>query len=183
MKKELNLAIAAHIAYDEQLLKQEVAEQLSLKSTDTFFIKPLRRSIDARSRNIKVNLKLAVWINEQVTDDDLGIQYQDVSSSNKSITIIGAGPAGLYAALRCLEVGIKPIVFERGKDVRERRRDLAAINKEHIVNPESNYCFGEGGAAHQHFAGPVARRRIVAGGAIERVNAAHAGSNGVAVLN
>jgi hypothetical protein len=146
MKKELNLAIAAHIAYDEQLLKQEVAEQLSLKSTDTFFIKPLRRSIDARSRNIKVNLKLAVWINEPVTDDDLGIQYHDVSSAKKSITIIGAGPAGLYAALRCLEIGIKPIVFERGKDVRERRRDLAAINKEHIVNPESNYCFGEGGA-------------------------------------
>ncbi len=146
MKKDLNLAIAAHIAYDEQLLKQEVAEQLSLKSSDTFFIKPLRRSIDARSRNIKVNLKLAVWINEPITDDDLGINYQDVSSAQKSITIIGAGPAGLYAALRCLEIGIKPIVFERGKDVRERRRDLAAINKEHIVNPESNYCFGEGGA-------------------------------------
>ncbi|HRG01800.1 MAG: FAD-binding protein [Bacteroidia bacterium] len=146
MKKELNLAIAAHIAYDEQLLKQEVAEQLSLKSTDTFFIKPLRRSIDARSRNIKVNLKLAVWINELVTDDDLGIQYHDVSNSSKTITIIGAGPAGLYAALRCLEIGIKPIVFERGKDVQARRRDLAAINKEHIVNPESNYCFGEGGA-------------------------------------
>jgi len=146
MKKELNLAVAAHIAYDEQLLKQEVAEQLSLKSTDTFFIKPLRRSIDARSRNIKVNLKLAVWINEPVTDDELGIQYHDVSSAQKSVTIIGAGPAGLYAALRCLEIGIKPIVFERGKDVQARRRDLAAINKEHIVNPESNYCFGEGGA-------------------------------------
>ncbi|MES2761709.1 MAG: FAD-binding protein [Bacteroidota bacterium] len=146
MKKELNLAVAAHIAYDEQLLKQEVAEQLSLRSTDTFFIKPLRRSIDARSRNIKVNLKLAVWINEPVTDDELGIQYNDVSGSSRSITIIGAGPAGLYAALRCLEIGIKPIIFERGKDVQERRRDLAAINKEHIVNPESNYCFGEGGA-------------------------------------
>jgi uncharacterized FAD-dependent dehydrogenase len=146
MKKELNLAIAAHIAYDEQLLKQEVAEQLCLKSTDTFFIKPLRRSIDARSRNIKVNLKLAVWINELVTDEDLGIHYNDVSTSSKTITIIGAGPAGLYAALRCLEIGIKPVVFERGKDVKARRRDLAAINKEHIVNPESNYCFGEGGA-------------------------------------
>ncbi len=146
MKKELNLAIAAHIAYDEQLLKQEVAEHLSLKPTDTFFIKTLRRSIDARSRNIKVNLKVAVWINEPVTDDDLGIAYRDVAQAKNSITIIGAGPAGLYAALRCLELGIKPIVFERGKDVRERRRDLAAINKEHIVNPESNYCFGEGGA-------------------------------------
>lgn len=146
MKKELQLSIAAHIAYNEQLLKQEIAEQLSLKSSDTFFIKPLRRSIDARSRNIKVNLKVAVWINEPITDDDLSIQYHDVSTAPKSITIIGAGPAGLYAALRCLEIGIKPIVFERGKDVQARRRDLAAINKEHIVNPESNYCFGEGGA-------------------------------------
>lgn len=146
MKKELNLVVSAPIAYNEQLLKQEVAEQLSLKLTDTFFIKPLRRSIDARSRNIKVNLKLAVWINEPITDDDLGITYHHVAESKHEITIIGAGPAGLYAALRCLEIGIKPIVFERGKDVRERRRDLAAINKEHLVNPESNYCFGEGGA-------------------------------------
>lgn len=146
MKKELQLAIAPHIAFNEQLLKQEIAEQFSLRPTDTFHIKPLRRSIDARSRNIKVNLKVAVWINEPVTDDDLGILYHDVFSSTKTITIIGAGPAGLYAALRCLEIGIKPIVFERGKDVQARRRDLAAINKEHIVNPESNYCFGEGGA-------------------------------------
>ncbi|MES2565634.1 MAG: FAD-binding protein [Bacteroidota bacterium] len=146
MKKELNLAIAAHIAYDEQLLKQEVAEELSLKPTDTFYIKPLRRSIDARSRNIKVNLKIAVWINEPMNEDSLGIHYKDVSKAKNTITIIGAGPAGLYAALRCLELGIKPIIFERGKDVRDRRRDLAAINKEHIVNPESNYCFGEGGA-------------------------------------
>jgi uncharacterized FAD-dependent dehydrogenase len=146
MKKELNLVVAAHIAYNEQLLKQEVAEQLSLKATDTFFIKPLRRSIDARSHTIKVNLRLAVWINEPVTDEDLGIQYKDVSEAINSITIIGAGPAGLYAALRCLEIGIKPLLFERGKDVQARRRDLAAIHKEHIVNPESNYCFGEGGA-------------------------------------
>ena len=146
MKKELSLSVAAHIAYDEQLLKQEVAEQLSLKSSDTFFINPLRRSIDARSRNIKVNLKLAVWINEPVVNEEIEIRYFDVSNSKNSITIIGAGPAGLYAALRCLELGIKPIVFERGKDVQARRRDLAAINKEHIVNSESNYCFGEGGA-------------------------------------
>ncbi len=146
MKKEINLAVAAQIAYDEQLLKQEIAEHLSLKSTDVLQIKPLRRSIDARSKNIKVNLKLAVWINEPVSEDDLGVIYRDVSGSKNAITIIGAGPAGLYAALRCLEIGIKPIVFERGKDVQARRRDLAAINKEHLVNPESNYCFGEGGA-------------------------------------
>lgn len=146
MKKELNLVIAPQIAYDEQLLKQEVAEQLSLKPTDTFFIKLLRRSIDARSRNIKINLKVGVWINEPVVPDDLNINYNHVESSKNTITIIGAGPAGLYAALRCLELGIKPIIFERGKDVQARRRDLAAIHKQHIINPESNYCFGEGGA-------------------------------------
>lgn len=146
MKKELNLVLAPHIAFNEQLLKQEVAEQLGLKPSDTFHVKPLRRSIDARSRNIKINLKVGVWINEPISDDSLNIKYRDVSGASKSITIIGAGPAGLYAALRCLEIGIKPIVFERGKDVQARRRDLAAINKEHLVNPESNYCFGEGGA-------------------------------------
>ena len=146
MKKELNLAVAPYIAYNEQLLKQEVADQLSLKESDFLYIKTLKRSIDARSRNIKINLKIGVWVNEPITDLDLNINYKDVSSSKKEITIIGAGPAGLYAALRCLEIGIKPIVFERGKDVKSRRRDLAAINKEHIVNPESNYCFGEGGA-------------------------------------
>ena len=146
MKKELNLVLAPHIAFNEQLLKQEVAEQLGLKPNDTFHVKPLRRSIDARSRNIKINLKVGVWINEPISDDSLNIKYHDVSGASKSITIIGAGPAGLYAALRCLEIGIKPIVFERGKDVQARRRDLAAINKEHLVNPESNYCFGEGGA-------------------------------------
>lgn len=146
MKTELNLAIAPNIAFDEVLLKQEVALQLSLKDSDTFFIKPLRRSIDARSRNIKINLKLAVSINEPLTEEVIELLYKDVSNAKHTITIIGAGPAGLYAALHCLELGIKPIIFERGKDVQARRRDLAAINKEHIVNSDSNYCFGEGGA-------------------------------------
>jgi len=146
MKKELQLALAPHIAYNEQLLKEEIAEQLGLKPTDTFHIKLLRRSIDARSRHIKINLKVAVWINEPMTNDELGIIYQEVGASKHTITIIGAGPAGIYAALRCLELGIKPIIFERGKDVQARRRDLAAIHKQHIVNPDSNYCFGEGGA-------------------------------------
>jgi uncharacterized FAD-dependent dehydrogenase len=146
MRKELNLVVTPRVAFDEQLLKQEVVRQLSLKPSDTLHIKPLRRSIDARSRIIKINLKVGAWINEPVQDEDLGIHYRDVSSSKNTITIIGAGPAGLYAALRCLELGIKPVVFERGKDVQARRRDLAAINKEHLVNPESNYCFGEGGA-------------------------------------
>lgn len=146
MIKDIQLAVVPKIAFDEQLLKAEVSQHLALNSTDFFSIKILRRSIDARSRNIKINLKVRAWINESVTDDDLGITYHNVSDSQKCIHIIGAGPAGLYAALRCLEIGVKPIIFERGKNVRDRRRDLAAINKEQIVNPESNYCFGEGGA-------------------------------------
>lgn len=146
MIKDIQLAVVPKIAFDEQLLKAEVSQHLALNPTDFFSIKILRRSIDARSRNIKINLKVRAWINESVKDDEINIQYFDVSGSSHIIQIIGAGPAGLYAALRCLEIGVKPIIFERGKNVRDRRRDLAAINKEQLVNPESNYCFGEGGA-------------------------------------
>lgn len=146
MIKEIQLVLAPHIAFNEQLLKEEIAEGLGLSPNDTFSVKPLRRSIDARSRNIKINLKVEVTINEPVVEDRILMDYKDVSSSKHTITIIGAGPAGIYAALRCLELGIKPIIFERGKDVQARRRDLAAIHKLHIVNEESNYCFGEGGA-------------------------------------
>jgi uncharacterized FAD-dependent dehydrogenase len=146
MKKEIQLVLPPNIAFNEQLLKQDIGESLGLKESDTFFVKPLKRSIDARSRNIKINLKVEVIINEPVIDEAVVMNYKDVSSSKHTITIIGAGPAGLYAALRCLELGIKPVVFERGKDVQARRRDLAAIHKLHLINEESNYCFGEGGA-------------------------------------
>ncbi len=146
MKKEIQLVLPPNIAFNEQLLKQDIGESLGLKESDTFFVKPLKRSIDARSRNIKINLKVEVIINEPVIDEPIVMNYKEVSSSKQTITIIGSGPAGLYAALRCLELGIKPIVFERGKDVQTRRRDLAAIHKLHLINEESNYCFGEGGA-------------------------------------
>ncbi len=104
-----------------------------------------KRSIDARRRPIKINLQIELWLNGEKREIIPPFIPQNVRDS-KRIAIIGAGPAGLYAALRAVEAGLKPIVFERGKDVRERRRDLAAINKLQIVNPESNYCFGEGGA-------------------------------------
>src|SRR5690554_1882306 len=104
-----------------------------------------KRSIDARRRPIKVNLQIEMWPKGEKREVIPPFIPKDVENSKK-IAIIGAGPAGLYAALRAVEAGLRPIVFERGKDVRERRRDLAAINKHHIVNPESNYCFGEGGA-------------------------------------
>lgn len=104
-----------------------------------------KHSIDARQKPVKINLQIELWLNGEKREIIPPFSPQDVSSS-KEIAIIGAGPAGLYAALRAIEAGLKPIVFERGKDVRERRRDLAAINKDQYVNPESNYCFGEGGA-------------------------------------
>lgn len=104
-----------------------------------------KRSIDARRKPIKINLQIEIWLKGEKRETIPPFVPQDVSIA-KEIAIIGAGPAGLYAALRAIEAGLKPIVFERGKDVRERRRDLAAINKDQIVNPESNYCFGEGGA-------------------------------------
>lgn len=103
-----------------------------------------KRSIDARKKPVKYNLQV-VLSKEPIKPEIEKIDYPSVTGKSQ-IHIIGAGPAGLYAALEAIELGFKPIIFERGKDVRERRRDLAKLNKEHIVNPESNYCYGEGGA-------------------------------------
>lgn len=107
--------------------------------------KLIKRSLDARKKEIKVNLRYEVYIDEEKPEEHLPFELKNVSSA-KEVHIIGAGPAGLFAALEAIHLGLKPIVFERGKDVRARRRDLAKLNKEHLVNPESNYCFGEGGA-------------------------------------
>ncbi len=146
MKHELQLVVSPEEAVNEQTIKEIVAQQLFTSTTNITFFKILKRSVDARSRTIKINLKIEVYINEPApTPINYKINYPDVNSK-KSIIIVGAGPAGLFAALQLIEKGLKPIVIERGKNVKNRRRDLAAINKEHIVNPHSNYCFGEGGA-------------------------------------
>lgn len=146
MKKILDLTLPPEIGYDENELHRYVKSILHIKDEDAFQLRLLKRSIDARSRQIKVNVQAAVYI------DDIPeplfqhqISYRDVSKS-ATVVIVGAGPAGLFAALRLIELGIKPVILERGKDVQERRRDLADINKKNIVNPDSNYCFGEGGA-------------------------------------
>jgi len=146
MQTKVQLKVSPQTAVNEQLLKEEVKQQLQLKENSTLFIKILKRSIDARSRKIEINLTVLAAIDEALPLENIELNYNDVSASAKTCHIIGSGPAGLFAALRCLELGIKPIVIERGKNIKDRRRDLAAINKEHIVNPESNYCFGEGGA-------------------------------------
>ncbi len=146
MPRELQLSLSPQQAGEEHLLKRNVASVLRVKEAEIKHIQPLKRSIDARGRNVKIHLKVAVYLNEQVPDFTIPpIDYPNVTNKTHAV-IIGAGPAGLFAALRLIELGVKPIVLERGKNVRERRRDLAAINKEHLVNPDSNYCFGEGGA-------------------------------------
>jgi len=146
MKTELNLVLSPEAAADEILVKEAIAAQLFTDIHSITFYRVLKRSIDARSRNIKVNLKVEVYKNENPPEPiNYKINYPDVTSK-QPVIVVGAGPAGLYAALQLIENGFKPIVVERGKDVKSRRRDLAAINKEHIVNPNSNYCFGEGGA-------------------------------------
>jgi len=126
-------------------LKARTAKYLGV-SEDDFEFKVQRKSIDARKPTIYFNYKLEVYINEPAPKEKAyHFNYKDVSNA-KPIHVIGFGPAGMWAALRCLELGYKPIVLERGKNVQNRRRDLKAINQDHIVNPDSNYCFGEGGA-------------------------------------
>ena len=146
MHKNLTLVLDPEIAFDEDNFKNHLHQILQFPENANSFIRPLKRSIDARGRQVKVNVEAEVFIDENPTPNISFVKnYSNVTNSKQAI-IIGAGPAGLFAALRLIELGIKPIVLERGKDIRARRRDLAAINKDHIVNPESNYCFGEGGA-------------------------------------
>jgi uncharacterized FAD-dependent dehydrogenase len=129
---------------NDTLIRQIIREKLQLNHTDFKFVWR-KRSIDARNKQIKINCQFDVYLLNEKPETIVGFSPQPVHDK-KTVVIIGAGPAGLFAALRCIELGIKPVVFERGKDVRARRRDLAKLNKEGIVNPESNYCFGEGGA-------------------------------------
>ncbi|MHA7131864.1 NAD(P)/FAD-dependent oxidoreductase [Algoriphagus namhaensis] len=146
MKKDLSLQLKPEEAYDDLTFRSVALKKLGLKDEEGIFVRQTRRSIDARSRQIKVNVEAEVFIHEKLTPLIPDHRNYPSVGSSEPVLIVGAGPAGLFAALRVIELGYKPILFERGKDVRARRRDLAAINKDHLVNPESNYCFGEGGA-------------------------------------
>ncbi|MEW7280240.1 FAD-dependent protein [Aquimarina sp. 2201CG1-2-11] len=146
MQHELTTQVPPDIAASPDLLKKNIAAKNGIPESDIRHIKILKRSIDARQKNIKINLKLIVFVQEDFVDTPIELpEYPEVSNAPE-IVIIGAGPAGLFAALKCIELGYKPIVLERGKDVQMRRRDLKAINRDHVVNEDSNYCFGEGGA-------------------------------------
>ena len=146
MINTLQIQVIPEVASTPGLLKTTIAKQLDIPNPEIKHIEILKRSIDARQKTTKINLKVAVYIKEEFVQrvEDLP-EYQDVNGKDEVI-IIGAGPAGLFAALKLIENGKKPIVIERGKDVRSRRRDLVNLTKKHIVNEDSNYCFGEGGA-------------------------------------
>jgi len=147
MQKKISLKLLPSEAADEAAILTYIAkaEAVSSKAITGFHL--LKQSIDARSRQVYINLTVNAFINEPFDERQTErIVFQDVSNARHKVVIVGAGPAGLFAALKLLEAGIKPIIIERGKDVRARRRDLALLNKEGEVNAESNYCFGEGGA-------------------------------------
>lgn len=141
---QVQFQVSPEEAQDLEFLARRIAKESGLPIGD-FDFKWSKRSIDARKRAIKINATFDVFEKGKLPDFNPDFFPKNVKDAPE-VHIIGAGPAGLYAALRALEIGLKPIVFERGKDVRSRRRDLAKLNKEHIVNNESNYCFGEGGA-------------------------------------
>jgi len=133
-------------AFDEVVFQSALYQKIGLKPDGDYYIKPTKRSIDARGKKVVVRVLCEIIaVSEKKPLISYTRDYPNVKNA-KQVVIVGSGPAGLFAALRLLEHGIKPIILERGNDVRARRRDLAAINKDHIVNPDSNYCFGEGGA-------------------------------------
>jgi uncharacterized FAD-dependent dehydrogenase len=147
MQQKITLKASPSEAADDNALRQIIAATTAANLSSITGYNILKRSIDARGRQVWIQLTLQVFIDEPFQPLELQpLELRDVHSAERKVIIVGAGPAGLFAAIRLIEKGIKPIILERGKDVRARRRDLAAMNKEGVVNPESNYCFGEGGA-------------------------------------
>ncbi len=146
MINEYQLRVLPQVAADGAVLRKYIAEEQGLAISTVKAVRVLKRSIDARQRTIFVNLKVRVYVNELPTDDEYEhVDYHDVSG-RPQVIVVGAGPGGLFAALRLVELGYRPVVLERGKDVHERKKDLANISRTQQVDGESNYCFGEGGA-------------------------------------
>ena len=146
MIQEMQIRVLPQIAASTATIREYVAREKGIDSRTIRDIRVVKRSIDARHRQVFVNLSLRVYVNETPADEGFSrVDYPDVSEAQQ-VVVVGEGPAGLFAALRLIELGKRPVVVERGKDVRQRKLDLAQISKRQKVDPESNYCFGEGGA-------------------------------------
>ncbi len=145
MKKEIEVSIPPEFINNPDYLRLTSAKKLGLNPEDLTAVQTIKRSIDARSRNPVYRVRVIVYKNELPDDLYPEIKFKSVDS-RKKVIVVGFGPAGMFASLRLIELGIKPVVLERGKDVRSRRKDLKSIQQEGVVNPDSNYCFGEGGA-------------------------------------
>lgn len=146
MIQEYQLRVLPEVAANEQRLKEYLVQEKGLNVRDINATRILKRSIDARQRTIFVNLNVRVYLNEMPKDNEYQPTIYKNVERKPQVIIVGAGPGGLFAALRLIELGLRPIIVERGKNVRDRKKDLAQISREHTVNPESNYSFGEGGA-------------------------------------
>src|SRR5256885_9578494 len=147
MQITISLRLLPSEAANEELVKEHLAQSAGKKINEVSGFHIVKRSVDARAKTTWINLTCKTFINEPFYERDLiQFHFKDIHRSAKKVLIVGAGPAGLFAALKLIESGIRPVILERGKDVRSRRRDLALLNKEGVINPESNYCFGEGGA-------------------------------------
>ena len=146
MIQEYQLRVLPEVAANEQQLKTYLNEEKGLNLRDITATRILKRSIDARQRTIFANLTVRVYLNETPDDDEYPRTIYNNVEGKPQVIVVGAGPGGLFAALRLIELGLRPVIVERGKDVRERKKDLALISRTHTVNPESNYSFGEGGA-------------------------------------
>src|SRR5450432_1698630 len=147
MQQTLQLKLLPGEAIIDSVIRDYIAKSSGYTIDDISGFHLLKRSLDARGKQPHIVLSLQVFIREPFQDRErVLVHFPDISRAEKKVLIIGAGPAGLFAALKLIEKGICPILLERGKDVRSRRRDLAILNKEGLINPESNYCFGEGGA-------------------------------------
>ena len=146
MTNEYQLRVRPEVAANDSLLRQYISREEGFDVRTVTHVRILKRSIDARQRQIYVNLKVRVYINEEPQDEAYQLtEYGDVSGRHQ-VVVVGAGPGGLFASLRLIELGYRPVILERGKNVRDRKADLASITKRQVVDVESNYCFGEGGA-------------------------------------
>ena len=145
MAKTITLQLSPKLSADVEAYTSLAARQMGIKRDDVALVRVLKRSIDARRKPVKVNLTLELFIDQEPQPEPIYFDYPDVSNSTP-VVVVGSGPAGLFAALRLIELGYTPILLERGKEVLPRKHDIAQINRNQAIDPDSNYAFGAGGA-------------------------------------